>query len=138
RLQATRTFVHCDHTGTFIFAFDPALENIDHLKLDIVEVALGNFRGIAGRNHFDHMRPHHASGRPGDSEVTILRVASQSLLERVVPVMRGDEGLSVRPLFVLGASSRCTAAPRPFGSRAAAAANYARFVRSPLSFRRML
>jgi hypothetical protein len=59
-----------------------------------VEVALGHFRWIAGRDHFDHMRPHHASGRPGDPEIAVLRVATQPLFERVGPVMRGDKGLA--------------------------------------------
>src|SRR5262249_52960545 len=94
RLQPARTFAHGDHAGAFVLAFDPTLENIDHLKLDLVEVAFGHFRRIAGGDRFDLMRPHHTSGRPGDAEIAILRVATQPLFERVEPVMRGDKDLA--------------------------------------------
>src|SRR5262249_38505246 len=94
------------------FAFDPALENIYHLKFDVVKVAFRNFRWIAGRNHFDHVRPHHASGRTGDAKIAVLCVAPQPLLERVGPVMRGDESVPVRPRFLLAANCPRAAASR--------------------------
>src|SRR5215472_8878494 len=78
RLGPARTGAHHDLSLSLVFSLNPPLEDIDHLEVDVVIVALGNHRRIAGRDHADDVGLHHSVRTLGHAEVAILRVAPQA------------------------------------------------------------
>src|SRR5262245_27940500 len=96
RLQPAAAGAHDVGARALDLGFDPALEHVDHLEVDIVEVALGDDLRPARRHEPDHVCQHHAAGGALDAEVAVLGVGAQPVgLEILVPMMAQAEGLLV-------------------------------------------
>src|SRR5216684_916197 len=67
----------------------PALEQIDHLELHIMVVALAHLVG-AWRDHADDLRQNHPVGRLGNSEIAVSRVAPQPVMLELAGVEMAD------------------------------------------------
>src|SRR5262245_37674956 len=92
---------HEDRALSFELRFDPALEHIDHLQIDLVIVALGDFLRPAWRHEAYDMGLHHTVGGPAKPEITISRVIAEAVsLEVLFPMMAHCKFLR-RPRFEL-------------------------------------
>src|SRR6266436_1402281 len=91
--------------------FDPALEHVDHLEIDVVIVALGHLFGAERRYEPDHMGLHHAAGGVADAKIAVFRIRPQAHLEVLLVVMADGE-----PLLPSRLRARLRPLARPCGS----------------------
>src|SRR6516165_10399777 len=93
RLQPGCALVHGHHLSV-IFAFDPALEDVDHLQLHVVIVPLRHHLRIARRHQADNMRLQEAIGGLAHTEIAVPGVAVQAVGPEVFCAEMADvEGL---------------------------------------------
>ena len=75
----------------------PALEHVDHLKIDLVVVQLRDFLGPKGRQQADHVGLDEPVGRLGQAQVAVLRVPTQAIRPEILfPEMTHRETLRRR------------------------------------------
>ena len=98
RLDPARAGAEGVHAFALELAFDPALEHIDHLELDVVIMRRRHFFRPERRNELDDMRLHHAGGRRRDAEIAVFGVSAQPGVEVLVAVMADGEFV-FRPRF---------------------------------------
>src|SRR5215510_4872619 len=78
RLQPAAPSPHDMRAGALELGLDPALEDIDHLQVDVVEMQLGDLPRIAWRHEANDVRLHHAVCGLGHAEIAVGRVAPQT------------------------------------------------------------
>src|ERR1700751_4269977 len=83
-LQPGGPLPHGDLPFPFEFRFDPPLENVDHLHVHVVEVALRYHRRIARRDETDHVRLQEPAGCLAHAEGAVTRIASQTIPAKVL------------------------------------------------------
>ena len=79
------------HAFALEFAFDPALEHVDHLEFDVVIMRRRHLFRLERRDEADDMRLHHAAGRRRDAEIAVFGVSAQALVEIRLAVMADGE-----------------------------------------------
>src|SRR5215510_15322282 len=77
-LQPAAPSPHDMRAGALELGLDPALEDIDHLQVDVVEMQLGDLPRIAWRHEANDVRLHHAVCGLGHAEIAVGRVAPQT------------------------------------------------------------
>src|SRR6516225_1743810 len=83
-LQPGGPLPHRDLPFPFEFRFDPSPENVDHLYIHVVEVALRYHRRIARRGETDHVCLQEPVGSLAHAEVTVSRIAAQAIRAKVL------------------------------------------------------
>src|SRR5262249_41324489 len=100
RLDPARAGMERMRAFAFELALDPPLEHIDHLEIDVVIMPLGDFFRAERRNKTDDVRLHHAIGCRRDTEVAVLGVRAQALVEIFLAMMAEGETLRLSRLHV--------------------------------------
>ena len=109
RLGPGAALLHQGLALPFHVGLHPALEHVDHLEFDVVEMQLRHFGRIARPDQPDHMRLRQAVGGVGDAEVAIMRVAAQAVGDKILVAMMadGDALLRRRAFTAAGARAPC-------------------------------
>ena len=102
RLGPATALLHQRLALPFHIGFDPAVEHIDHLEFDVVEMQFRDFGGIARPDQPDHMGLRQAMGRAGDAEVAILRVGAQAVGLKILLAIMADGNALLRTAWLGG------------------------------------
>src|SRR5262245_66657256 len=108
-LQPSGAFVHRDLALPLEFRFDPPLQYVDHLDIDIVEMTLRHDRRITRRDEADDVRLQQAIGRLAHAEIAVLRVAPQAIRPKVFRSEVTDIERLLRPCLLRACSNRVLA-----------------------------
>src|SRR5215207_4076748 len=101
RLDPAGASLHGDRPLPFEFRLQPAFEDVDHLKIDIVIMRYRHLLGPEWGDKTDDVRLHHPARRWADAEIAILRVGSQPA-RKIRFVQMTDGEFPCRPRLGLG------------------------------------
>src|SRR6185295_11348160 len=106
RLDPAASLFHYDRSLSLQVGLDPALQDVDHLEVDLVIVTLRDLLTAKRRQEPYDVCLHHAVRRLVEPQVTVLRVGSQTVcLEILIPMMADGE-LLCRPAPSRGVPGR--------------------------------